>query len=91
MTAVVDLYGYDGAGVQRGLGANPYGAHSATPYLTATHSGEPLVLVHAVLLTRDAIRPESLAEGIKVDVSGLQVTITLPGEDTEVVRLGPAH
>jgi hypothetical protein len=41
-----------------------------------------------VLLTRDAIRPETLAEGIKVDVSGQDVTIALPGGDSEVVRLG---
>jgi hypothetical protein len=88
MSAVVNLHGYDEAGVHRDLGANPFGPHSATPYLTVSHPGEPVVLVHAVLLTRDAMRPEALAEGIDVAVSGQEVTITLPGDDTEVVRLG---
>jgi hypothetical protein len=88
ISAVVDLHGYSEAGVHRDLGANPFGPHSATPYLTIGHPGEPVVLVHAVLLTRDAIRPEALAEGIKVDVSGQDVTIVLPGGDVEVVRLG---
>jgi hypothetical protein len=88
MAAVVNLHGYDEAGVHRDLGANPFGPHSATPYLTAAHNGEPLVLVHAVLLTRDAIRPEALAEGIRVAVDGKEITLTLPGDDTEIVRLG---
>jgi len=88
MSAVVNLHGYDGAGVHRDLGANPFGPHSATPYLTTAVSGEPLVLVHAVLLTRDAIRPEALAEGIDVVVDGQEISITLPGAGTELVRLG---
>jgi hypothetical protein len=88
MAAVVNLRGYDEAGVHRDLGANPFGPHSATPYLTAAHDGQPLVLVHAVLLTRDAIRPEALAEGIAVAVDGYEITLTLPGDDTEIVRLG---
>lgn len=88
MAAVVNLHGYDEAGVHRDLGANPFGPHSATPYLTVSHSGEPLVLVHAVLLTRDAIRPEALAEGIDVVVAGQEITVTLPGDDAELVRLG---
>jgi hypothetical protein len=88
MAAVVNLHGYDEAGVHRDLGANPFGPHSATPYLTAAHGGEPLVLVHAVLLTRDAIRPEALAEGIAVAVDGHEITLTLPADDTEIVRLG---
>jgi hypothetical protein len=88
MSAVVNLHGYGEAGVHRDLGANAFGAHSATPYLTAGHLGEPLVLVHAVLLTRDAIPPEALADGIELAVSGHEVTITLPGAETETVRLG---
>jgi hypothetical protein len=88
MSAVVNLHGYDEAGVHRDLGANPFGPHSATPYLTVAHTGEPLVLVHAVLLTRDAIRPEALAEGIDIAVAGQEITVTLPGDDTEIVRLG---
>jgi hypothetical protein len=88
MSAVVNLHGYDEAGVHRDLGANAFGPHSATPYLTVSHPGEPVVLVHAVLLTRDAIRPETLAEGIDVAVSGQEITITLPADDTEVVPLG---
>ena len=88
MSAVVNLHGYDAAGVHRDLGANPFGPHSATPYLTTAHSGEPLVLVHAVLLTRDAIRPQALAEGIDVAVDGQEISITLPGAETELVRLG---
>ncbi|GAA3539398.1 DUF2264 domain-containing protein [Kribbella ginsengisoli] len=87
MAAVANLHGYDEAGVHRDLGANPFGPHSATPYLTAAHNGEPLVLVHAVLLTRDAIRPEALAEGIAVAVDGHEITLTLPGDDTEIVRM----
>jgi hypothetical protein len=47
-----------------------------------------MVLVHAVLLTRDAIRPDALAEGIAVAVDGHEITLTLPGDDTEIVRLG---
>jgi hypothetical protein len=85
---VVGLHGYDEAGVHRGLGANPFGVHSATPYLTAPHDGDPLFLVSAVLLTRDAQRPEALAEGIDVSVDGTTVRIALPGGDTEVVVLG---
>lgn len=88
LSAVVGLHGYDEAGVQRGLGANPFGVHSATPYLTAPHDGDPLVLVSAVLLTRDALRPEALAEGIDVRVEGLTVRISLPSGGTEVVELG---
>jgi hypothetical protein len=34
------------------------------------------------------MRPEVLAEGIDVAVSGQEITITLPGDDVEVVRLG---
>jgi hypothetical protein len=88
VAAVVGLHGYDGAGVHRGLGVNPFGAHSATPYLTAPHHGEPLVLVNAVLLTRDALRPEALAEGIDVTVDGTTVRISLPGGRVQVVELG---
>jgi hypothetical protein len=88
MSAVVNLHGYGEAGVHRDLGANAFGAHSATPYLTAGHLGEPLVLVHAVLLTRDAIPPAALADGIDVAVSGHELTITLPGSPSETVRLG---
>ncbi|MET7280945.1 DUF2264 domain-containing protein [Kribbella sp. NPDC005582] len=88
LSAIVGLHGYDAAGVHRGLGANAFGPHSATPYLTAPHQGEPLVLVSAVVLTRDALRPEALAEGIDVAVTGTTVRITLPGGDSEVVTLG---
>ncbi|QNE17423.1 DUF2264 domain-containing protein [Kribbella qitaiheensis] len=88
MSAVVNLHGYDDAGVHRDLGANPFGPHSATPYLTAAHYGEPLVLVYAVMLTRDAIPPEALADGIELAVTGHEITITLPGAGTETVRLG---
>jgi hypothetical protein len=88
LSAVVGLHGYDEAGVHRGLGANPFGAHSATPYLTARHNGDPLVLVSAVLLTGDALRPEALAEGIDVAVDGTTVRISLPGGGAEVVELG---
>jgi hypothetical protein len=88
MSAVVSLHGYDEAGVHRDLGANPFGAHSATPYLTAAHNGEPLVLVYAVLLTRDALPPAAFAEGIELVVEGHEITITLPGAGTETVRLG---
>jgi len=35
-----------------------------------------------------AIRPEALAEGIDVVVDGQEITITLPGAETELVRLG---
>ncbi|MGW1345682.1 DUF2264 domain-containing protein [Kribbella sp. NPDC002412] len=88
LSAMVGLHGYDEAGVHRGLGANPFGVHSATPYLTAPHDGDPLVLVSAVLLTRDALRPEALAEGINVEVDGTTVRISLPGGGAEVVELG---
>ncbi|WP_432935522.1 DUF2264 domain-containing protein [Kribbella sp. CA-253562] len=87
-SSVIGLYGYTAAGVHRGLGANAFGPHSATPYLTAPHTGEPAVLVHAVLLTRDALAPQALAEGIDVAVQGREITITLPGGDTEIVMLG---
>ncbi|GAA1716803.1 DUF2264 domain-containing protein [Kribbella yunnanensis] len=88
LSAIVGLHGYDGTGVHRGLGANAFGPHSATPYLTAPHRGEPLVLVSAVVLTRDALRPEALAEGIDVAVDGRTVRISLPGGGSEVVTLG---
>ncbi|HWD82508.1 MAG TPA: hypothetical protein VG497_26595, partial [Kribbella sp.] len=91
LSAVVGLYGYEAAGVHRAVGVNPFGVHSATPYLTAQHHGEPLVLVNAVLLTRDALRPEALAEGIDVRVDGTAVRIGLPGGDTEVVELGQSR
>ncbi|TWD84286.1 hypothetical protein FB561_5461 [Kribbella amoyensis] len=87
-SSVVGLHGYSDALVHRELGANAFGPHSATPYLTARHDGTPKVLVHAVLLTRDTIPPKSLAEGIGVAVEGEEITITLPGGDTEIVRLG---
>jgi hypothetical protein len=88
VSAVVGLHGYDDAGVHRGLGTNPFGVHSATPYLTAPHQGEPLVLVNAVLLTRDALRPEAFAEGIDVAVEGTTVRLGLPGGGVEIVELG---
>jgi hypothetical protein len=87
-SSVVGLYGYDAAGVHRGLGVNAFGPHSATPYLTAPHTGEPMVLVHAVLLTRDELAPQALADGIDVQVEDREITITLPGGDTEIVVLG---
>src|SRR5256885_1539717 len=40
VSAVVGLHGYDEAGVHRGLGVNPFGVHSATPYFTALYRGE---------------------------------------------------
>jgi hypothetical protein len=88
MSAVVNLHGYAESGVHRDLGANPFGPHSATPYLTAVHRGEPLVLVYAVVLSRDAIPPQALADGIELGVSCHEITITLPGSGTETVRLG---
>lgn len=88
LSVVVGLHGYDEAGVHRGLGSNPLGVHSATPYLTAPHTADPLVLVSAVLLTRDALRPEALAEGIDVAVDGTTVRISLPGDGTEMLELG---
>ncbi|MGZ0146097.1 DUF2264 domain-containing protein [Kribbella sp. WER1] len=91
LSAVVGLYGYEAAGVHRAVGVNPFGAHSATPYLTVAHRGEPLVLVNAVLLTRDALRPEALAEGIDVQVDGTTVRLGLPGGNTQVVELGQSR
>jgi hypothetical protein len=41
-----------------------------------------------VVLTRDALRPEALAEGIEVAVDGTTVRLTLPGGGTEVVEMG---
>ncbi|GAB2600151.1 DUF2264 domain-containing protein [Kribbella endophytica] len=87
-SSVVGLHGYTSAGVHRGLGVNAFGPHSATPYLTAQHTGEPAVLVHAVLLTRDELAPQALAEGIDVQVDDREITITLPGGGTEIVVLG---
>jgi hypothetical protein len=87
-SAVVGLHGYSQAGVHTGLHSNAFGPHSATPYLTAQHAGEPLILVHAVLLTRDSIRPEAFASGIDVAVEGTTVRLELPGGGSEVVELG---
>jgi hypothetical protein len=68
--------GYESAAVRRGLDANAFGPHSATPYLEAQHDGkDPLVLVSAVVLSGDTVWPRQLAESIDVTVHGLHVTV----------------
>lgn len=89
-STVVGLHGYDDAAVHRDLGASAFGPHSATPYLTTTHPGEPIVLVCAVLLNRDTVKPESISAGLTIVVEGNQVRLTLPDGAVEIVELGRA-
>ncbi|WP_432890890.1 DUF2264 domain-containing protein [Kribbella sp. CA-245084] len=88
-SVVVGLYGYDGAGVRRGLDSNAFGPHSATPYLEAQYDGRgPRVLVAAVVLSGDTVWPEALAESIEVAVDGFDVRVRFPDGTTADVRLG---
>ncbi|MGQ4511635.1 DUF2264 domain-containing protein [Streptomyces sp. DW26H14] len=89
-SAVVALYGWDdgGAEVDRHLGTNAFGTHSATPRLrgrtangaggaggTDGAEGGTSVHVTLVLLGRDAADPEALARTTRCDVEGERVTV----------------
>lgn len=87
-STVVGLHGFTDSGIQRRVGANAFGPHSATPYLTARHTGEPLVLVSAVVLTGDTLTPGTVAEAIKVTVSGHRVRLALADGEEFTVSLG---
>ncbi|RZT27219.1 hypothetical protein EV649_0973 [Kribbella sp. VKM Ac-2569] len=79
----------ESAAVRRGLDANAFGPHSATPYLEAQHDGkDPLVLVSAVVLSGDTVWPRQLAESIDVTVHGLHVTVRFADGTTADVQLG---
>ncbi|HEY3557930.1 MAG TPA: DUF2264 domain-containing protein [Kribbella sp.] len=88
-SAVVGLFGYDRAGVRRGLDSNAFGPHSATPYLEAQYDGNgPRVLVSAVVLSGDTVWPRQLAESIEVTVDGLHVAVRFADGTTADVQLG---
>ncbi|MFD7923364.1 DUF2264 domain-containing protein [Streptomyces sp. NPDC059740] len=95
-SAVVGLYGWGpadadegGAGVARQVGANAFGSHSATPYLSATGAGREFsVHVTLVALTRDALDPGALRTAVDCEVvgegAGARVVVRFPdGESAE--------
>ena len=78
LTALVAaLHGFDASGVARSRGTNPFGHHSATPYLTAGPSASPeAIYVSLVALAGRRILPhEAMAEVPRVEVTGRQVLI----------------
>ncbi|MDX2973565.1 DUF2264 domain-containing protein [Kribbella solani] len=88
-SAIVSLYGYERAAVRRDLDVNAFGPHSATPCLEASYEGgDPLVLVAAVVLSGDTVRPAALAEGIDVTVAEHRVHLEFADGTTADVRLG---
>ncbi|HZX05397.1 DUF2264 domain-containing protein [Kribbella sp.] len=88
-SVVVGLWGYERAGVRRGLDCNAFGPQSATPYLEAEHDGKgPRVLVAAVVLSGDTVWPRQLGESVDVAVNGAEVTVRFVDGTRAVVRLG---
>ncbi|MEV0263436.1 DUF2264 domain-containing protein [Streptomyces sp. NPDC050617] len=79
VSAVVALHGWSGSGVHHEAGANAFGPHSATPYLTfPDHPGGRTVHVTLVVLTRDGVDPRALRDAVSVTVTGDQVAVELP-------------
>ncbi|SEG87915.1 hypothetical protein SAMN05444920_106154 [Nonomuraea solani] len=82
-SAVRALHGYTGAGLATAEGANAFGPHSATPYVTGVHPGGTAVYVSLVWLAGDREPP---APAVRVEEE--LVTVTWPGGGTATVRLG---
>jgi hypothetical protein len=72
------LHGFETSHVSRSEGANPFGHHSATPYLTARLStSAEAVYVSLVVITGERFEPEeALADIGAVQVSGRQVLVS---------------
>jgi hypothetical protein len=71
------LYGFDGSGVERSEGTNPFGRHSATPYLTASAPACPEAIYVSLVVQagRRVLPQEAMADVLRVEVSGRQVLV----------------
>jgi hypothetical protein len=79
---VAALHGFDAAALHRSEATNPFGRHSATPYLT--HGGQlgaEAIFVSLVVLTADDFDPDDARHVVTyVEVSGREVVLCLDGE-----------
>lgn len=90
---VAGLHGFESADVARAADVNPFGRHSATPYLTSSAVGSERVFVSLAVLTRNDLDPAAaLAEIAAVEVDGRRVTIRCAdGEEFFVQTVTPEH
>jgi hypothetical protein len=86
---IVGLHGFEAGATQTLTGTNPFGLHSATPYLTARRSASAeAVYVSMVVLAGTPIDPNQILEGIlAVEVSGRQVAIACRDGELFFVQL----
>ncbi|MGI5149405.1 DUF2264 domain-containing protein [Plantactinospora sp. CA-294935] len=80
------LHGFTTAGVARATDASAFGAHAATPFVTADHPGGTAVYVSLVALFAAPSDDSRTADVL--DVTGTRVMVRLPGGDTVTLRLG---
>ncbi|GAB4004244.1 hypothetical protein GCM10029992_48590 [Glycomyces albus] len=93
-SAMVALHGYRAAGVARAASANAFGPCSAAPCLSAPdHPGGTTIHVSLAVLTGDRLDPAALAESVRAEVDGDQVTLHFPDGERVEVALGerPAY
>jgi hypothetical protein len=90
---IAGLHGFDGSGVQRSQATNPFGPHSATPYLTCERLPRPeAVFVSLVVLSGGRLTEgEALADIVRVDVSGRQVVVSCRDGESFFVQLVAAE
>jgi hypothetical protein len=83
------LYGFEAGTIQARTGTNPFGRHSATPYLTARRSTSPeAVYVSLVVLSGGRIDSQEILAGIgSIEVSGRQVAIACRDGELFFVQL----
>jgi hypothetical protein len=90
---VAALHGFDAPAVHRTQGTNPFGRHSATPYLT--HGGSlaaEAIFVSLVVLTADDLDPENARRVVaQLEVSGREVVLCLDGEWWFLQLVAPEH
>nr|WP_199035381.1 DUF2264 domain-containing protein [Glycomyces salinus] len=93
-SAMVALHGYQTAGVARAASANAFGPCSAAPCLSAPdHPGGTTIHASLAVLTGDRLDPAALAESVRAEVDGDQVTVRFPDGERVEVTLGerPAY
>jgi hypothetical protein len=94
--AVVGLYGWQRAGIERRVDSNALGPHSATPCLhgtlpevgSAASGGSAATFVSLVVLTGDPVEPDALRRRVRVTVDGDRIHLQMPDHETVAVRLG---
>jgi hypothetical protein len=90
---VAALHGFDAAAVHRNEGTNPFGRHSATPWVT--HGGElrpEAIFVSLVVLTADDLDPDEVGHVVThLEITGREVVVCLDGEWWFLQLVAPEH